>query len=124
MKFKCAAMVIVMISPLVSASEFDSVKAKLEAAMQADVRTEQETARDPNRLPIETLEFFGLRETPSVAGGRQRLLLHLLAPNGRPAQVTQEPGELLGVGVRSRAQGAPGEIPEARLAGRSAGIGL
>jgi len=88
MKFKCAAMVIVMISPLVSASEFDSVKAKLEAAMQADVRTEQETARDPNRLPIETLEFFGLRDDMRVielmpgGGWYTKLLAPVLQENG------------------------------------------
>ena len=33
-------------------------------------------------------EVFGLRETPRVAAGRVRVLLHLLAPNMRPQQVT------------------------------------
>jgi ATP-dependent helicase HrpB len=33
-------------------------------------------------------DFFGLRETPMVAG--QRLTVQLLAPNGRPQQVTQD----------------------------------
>ena len=44
----------------------------------------------PTQLGAIKYEFFGLRETPTVAGGRQRVLLHLLAPNGRPAQVTQD----------------------------------
>lgn len=35
-------------------------------------------------------EFFGLRETPSLAGGRVPLLLHLLAPNHRPVQITRD----------------------------------
>ncbi len=34
--------------------------------------------------------FFGLRETPRVAGGRVPLVLHLLAPNGRAVQVTSD----------------------------------
>ncbi|MEM1179495.1 MAG: ATP-dependent helicase HrpB [Acidobacteriota bacterium] len=35
-------------------------------------------------------ELFGATETPSVAGGRVPVLLHLLAPNGRPQQVTDD----------------------------------
>jgi ATP-dependent helicase HrpB len=35
-------------------------------------------------------QLFGLAETPSVAGGRVPVVLHLLAPNQRPAQVTQD----------------------------------
>lgn len=35
-------------------------------------------------------DFFGLREGPKVAGGRVAIVLHLLAPNGRPVQVTQD----------------------------------
>ncbi len=35
-------------------------------------------------------QFFGLRQTPKIAGGRVKLLLHLLAPNMRPQQVTDD----------------------------------
>jgi ATP-dependent helicase HrpB len=35
-------------------------------------------------------ELFGLAETPRVAGGRVPVLLHLLAPNYRPQQVTDD----------------------------------
>jgi ATP-dependent helicase HrpB len=35
-------------------------------------------------------EMFGLAETPRLAGGRAPVLLHLLAPNGRPQQVTHD----------------------------------
>ncbi|MCA9001119.1 MAG: ATP-dependent helicase HrpB [Planctomycetes bacterium] len=35
-------------------------------------------------------DFFGLDTSPSVARGRVRVLLHLLAPNGRPQQVTDD----------------------------------
>ncbi len=34
--------------------------------------------------------MFGLADTPTVAGGRVKVLLHLLAPNGRPQQVTDD----------------------------------
>jgi ATP-dependent helicase HrpB len=35
-------------------------------------------------------DFFGMRESPRVAGGRAEVVLHLLAPNGRPVQVTSD----------------------------------
>jgi ATP-dependent helicase HrpB len=35
-------------------------------------------------------DFFGMREGPKVAGGRVALVLQLLAPNGRPVQVTTD----------------------------------
>jgi ATP-dependent helicase HrpB len=41
-------------------------------------------------LAVKLQELFGLTETPSVAGGRVPLLLHLLSPGGRPAQVTRD----------------------------------
>jgi ATP-dependent helicase HrpB len=39
-------------------------------------------------LAVRIQEVFGLRETPRIAGGRVAVLLHLLAPNNRPQQVT------------------------------------
>lgn len=35
-------------------------------------------------------ELFGLHDTPRIAGGRVRVLMHLLAPNYRPQQVTED----------------------------------
>src|SRR5262249_45187576 len=35
-------------------------------------------------------DFFGLREGPALSNGRLPLTLHLLAPNQRPVQVTQD----------------------------------
>jgi len=48
--------------------------------------------RDPAApvLAVKLQELFGLTETPAVAGGRVPLLLHLLSPGGRPAQVTRD----------------------------------
>jgi ATP-dependent helicase HrpB len=41
-------------------------------------------------LAVRIQELFGLRETPRVAGGRVPVLLHLLGPNFRPQQVTDD----------------------------------
>jgi ATP-dependent helicase HrpB len=44
----------------------------------------------PPVLAVRIQEVFGLRDTPRVAGGRVAVLLHLLAPNHRPQQVTDD----------------------------------
>ncbi|MGA1490073.1 MAG: ATP-dependent helicase C-terminal domain-containing protein, partial [Planctomycetota bacterium] len=47
----------------------------------------------PDRPPILAVriqEIFGWTETPRLAEGRAPLLLHLLAPNHRPQQVTDD----------------------------------
>lgn len=44
----------------------DSVGDKIRAAMEGDVRTEADLARDRNRKPVETLEFFQLRDNMRV----------------------------------------------------------
>jgi len=41
-------------------------------------------------LAVKLQELFGLAETPTVAGGRLAVLLHLLSPAGRPLQVTRD----------------------------------
>ena len=41
-------------------------------------------------LAVRIQELFGLAETPRIAGGRVPLLLHLLAPNMRPQQITDD----------------------------------
>jgi ATP-dependent helicase HrpB len=44
----------------------------------------------PPVLAVRIQELFGLADTPRIAGGRVRVLLHLLAPNHRPQQVTED----------------------------------
>jgi ATP-dependent helicase HrpB len=44
----------------------------------------------PPVLAIRIQELFGRRDTPRIAGGRLPLLLHLLAPNHRPQQITDD----------------------------------
>jgi ATP-dependent helicase HrpB len=41
-------------------------------------------------LPVKLQEMFGTKETPTIAGGRFPLLVHLLSPAGRPLQVTRD----------------------------------
>lgn len=50
----------------------------------------QYSADKPPVLAVRIQELFGLLETPRVAGGRERVVLHLLGPNFRPQQVTQD----------------------------------
>ncbi len=45
---------------------------------------------EPPLLAVRIQELFGLAETPSLAAGRVPVLLHLLAPNGRPQQITRD----------------------------------
>lgn len=44
----------------------------------------------PPILAVRIQEIFGLMETPRIAGGRVPVLMHLLAPNMRVAQVTAD----------------------------------
>ena len=41
-------------------------------------------------LAVRLQEMFGLGDTPSIAGGRVAVLLHLLSPARRPVQITQD----------------------------------
>jgi ATP-dependent helicase HrpB len=47
-------------------------------------------AEGPPRLAARLQEFYGLNQHPSIAEGRQPLLLELLSPARRPVQVTQD----------------------------------
>jgi len=54
------------------------------------IRLDYQEDGAPPILAVRIQEVFGLPATPSLAQGRIQLLLHLLAPNGRPQQVTQD----------------------------------
>jgi len=41
-------------------------------------------------LAVKLQEMFGLADTPAIAEGRVKLLLHLLSPARRPVQITQD----------------------------------
>ena len=67
---------------------FSAVEKKLTTAMSSDIRSEKEIKRDANRLPKQTLEFFGLRENMKViellpgGGWYTKLLAPVLAEKG------------------------------------------
>jgi ATP-dependent helicase HrpB len=44
----------------------------------------------PPVLAVRIQEVFGMKQTPRIAGGRVPVLLHLLAPNMRPQQITED----------------------------------
>jgi ATP-dependent helicase HrpB len=46
--------------------------------------------QSPPVLAVKLQEMFGAADTPTVAGGRIALQVHLLSPAGRPLQVTQD----------------------------------
>jgi ATP-dependent helicase HrpB len=62
---------------------------RLEVPSGSHVRLTYEPGKPPV-LAARIQELFGLAETPRVAAGRVAVLLHLLAPNGRPQQVTHD----------------------------------
>jgi ATP-dependent helicase HrpB len=53
------------------------------------IRLTYEEGRPPV-LAVRIQEIFGQRQTPRIAGGRVKVVLHLLAPNMRPQQVTDD----------------------------------
>jgi len=71
-----------------AAADFEQTAEKIRAAMAADIRTPEEVERDSNRRPVETLEFFGLRDDMKVVelipggGWYTKLLAPVLAENG------------------------------------------
>jgi len=62
---------------------------RLEVPSGSQIRIAYEPGQPPV-LAARIQEMFGLAETPRVAAGRVPVLLHLLAPNGRPQQVTHD----------------------------------
>jgi len=87
MKYLLSALLIVFAGQ-VFADDFDATKAKLEKAMESDIRTDKDTDRDRNRRPVQTLEFFGFRDNMKVVellpggGWYTKLLVPVVADNG------------------------------------------
>jgi ATP-dependent helicase HrpB len=69
-------------------------------AGRRQVRVNYERGKPP-WIESRLQDFFGMREGPRIAGGRVPLVLHLLAPNQRPVQVTTD---LAGFWVRTYPQ--------------------
>jgi len=62
---------------------------RVEVPSGSQIRLEYEPGKPPI-LAARIQELFGLTDTPRIAGGKVKVLLHLLAPNYRPQQVTDD----------------------------------
>ena len=63
--------------------------AKLKVASGSNIAIDYINPTQPI-LAVRLQEMFGTKETPSVLGGKVKLMLHLLSPAHRPMQVTQD----------------------------------
>ena len=86
-------MLLLLISFSVIADDHSSAtEDKIKEALKSDIRTEAETKRDRNRMPVSTLKFFGLEHDMTVielipGGGWYTKVL---------APVLRDEGELIG----------------------------
>lgn len=62
---------------------------RIEVPSGSRIRVRYEPGKPPV-LAVRIQEMFGAAETPRIASGRVRVLLHLLAPNLRTEQVTED----------------------------------
>jgi predicted methyltransferase len=87
MKYLLSALLMIS-AGLAFADDFDAVEAKLKKALASDIRTDAEKERDRNRRPIQTLEFFGLRDDMKIVellpggGWYTKLLAPVVKENG------------------------------------------
>jgi predicted methyltransferase len=100
---------------------------KIEAAVKSDIRPEEDKARDAERKPRKTLEFFGLKDTMRVVellpggGYYTKILAPVLADNGELYEAigtrTIEP-MIKDVPALSRVKVAPTDAKMAPAAGQ------
>lgn len=62
---------------------------RIELSRRRNAKVNYERGREPY-VASRLQDFFGMREGPRIASGRVPLVLHLLAPNQRPVQVTTD----------------------------------
>jgi ATP-dependent helicase HrpB len=63
-------------------------------------------------LAVKLQEMFGLADTPAIAGGRVKLLLHLLSPARRPVQITRDLKEFWNTGYSQVKKELKGRYPK------------
>ena len=86
MKILIAILLLAVASFAFAANEID---AKVKAAVAAESRPDSDRVRDDNRMPLETLDFFGMKDNMRVLellpgrGWYTRLLAPALAGNGK-----------------------------------------
>lgn len=67
----------------------DLAPERVSIGRRKQVRVEYERGKTP-WVASRIQDFFGLKHGPRIANGRVQLVLHLLAPNNRPVQVTAD----------------------------------
>ncbi len=86
MRLLFALIALALASPTLAANEIES---KVEAALAAESRPQADRDRDRNRRPLETLNFFGMKDDMRVlelfpgGGWYTRVLAPVLAENGQ-----------------------------------------
>ncbi|WP_460237039.1 class I SAM-dependent methyltransferase [Aurantivibrio plasticivorans] len=86
---KTLPLALLMASSIVGKATASELKPLLTQAQQSEIRTDAEKARDDNRKPLETLEFFGLQPDMKVlelvpgGGWYTKLLAPVLRDNGQ-----------------------------------------
>ena len=79
---------LLMLSFAITANAANEIDDKVTAALASDTRPQADRDRDDNRLPLETLKFFGLKDDMRVlellpgGGWYTRVLAPVLAENG------------------------------------------
>ncbi|HTF04288.1 MAG TPA: ATP-dependent helicase HrpB [Bacteroidia bacterium] len=63
---------------------------KLEVPSGSWIKIEYQEHQAPPILPVRLQELFGMADTPVIARGKIKLMIHLLSPAYRPVQVTQD----------------------------------
>ncbi len=76
-----------------TASQIQAIEREAPERLQVPSGSRVALTYEPGRPPVLSVriqEVFGWHDTPRLAAGRVRVLLHLLAPNQRPQQVTDD----------------------------------
>ena len=82
-------LLVVFLIALTGAANAGDIEAKVNAALADEARPEADVARDRNRRPLQTLEFFGLEDDMTVielmpgGGWYTRVLAPVLRDNGK-----------------------------------------
>ena len=78
-----------LLTPVQRAAVEREAPERIEVPSGSRIALVYETGRS-SVLAVRIQEVFGWHETPRIAGGRIPVLLHLLAPNMRPQQITDD----------------------------------
>jgi ATP-dependent helicase HrpB len=72
---------------------------------------EYSSAKQPI-LAVKIQEMFGLADTPTIADGRVKVVLHLLSPARRPVQITQDLRGFWDIGYKEVKKNLKGRYPK------------